>query len=480
MAIELTKADRFPHRVLAPAFLLACLLLGGSSSGGAVANGLLQLIGLGVILVVLAGRGGLVVTSAAWSVLAITGAAVAYLLVTLVPLPPSLWTMFPHREGVAHGFALLGVPAPMLGISLDRDGTIRALLSLVPPVAMFLSILAAPAAARRHAVMLLGIAAAVSVLLGVAQVATGFRSNLYLYAITSRGGAVGFFANRNHLATLCLMTLPWMAALAASARQGSSKATRVGQHVVALGMLTFLTLGAGVVQSLAGWLLLLPTLLGSWLIYQHRRNARLINRVAPILGLVLISAILLALFAPLSPTDLNRTLGETRPDQRHVMMATTAQAAWNYFPVGSGAGTFQRLYPQYEDPRQSTLAYVNHAHNDYLELVLEMGVVGLVLLAALLGWWAVQARRLWSAAAPNQPLGRAATVSLLILFAHSFVDYPVRTSAIAAVAALACGLMAAREDGQPYGASRRRGRTRGGLGGDMDRSRTIQLGVSRR
>lgn len=472
------KANDIIQRGLAPVFLLLCLLLGGSSSGGAFANALLQLAGLVVILVVI-GRGDvLALPKAAQTLLWIVVACAAYLLLTLIPIPANAWAALPHRDWVSHGFQLIGAPLPWLGVSLNPDGSLRTLLAFIPPLAMFLSTLAASAQGRRDAVIVLAGVAIISVLLGVAQIATGFQSRFYLYTITSRGGAVGFFANRNHLATLCLMTLPFMAALAAASSRGSPKAARVGQRVIAWGVLGFLTLGAGVVQSLAGWLLLPPTLLGCLLVYQHGRHARLVSRAAPVAAVVAVAAILVALFAPLSPSDLNYTFGEARPDQRRVIMATTIVAGSDYFPVGSGFGSFRRLYPQYENPRESTSTFVNHAHDDYLELFLEGGVVGLALLAAFLVWFVVQARDLWYLGTPGRrPLGRAATVSLCVLLGHSFVDYPFRTAAIAAVAAFACGLVAAAEELEPR-QSRRRGRTRDSARAGASSFRVIDLGLN--
>ena len=95
-----------------------------------------------------------------------------------------------------------------------------------------------------------------------------------------------------------------------------------------------------------------------------------------------------------------------------------------------------------------TSEYVNHAHNDYLELVLELGAAGAVLIVLFLGWWAVAATRVWTSTL-STPFGRAATIATAAILAHSIVDYPLRTGALMAVFGAAIALMAQRSRSAP-------------------------------
>src|SRR5260370_32164812 len=55
----------------------------------------------------------------------------------------------------------------------------------------------------------------------------------------------------------------------------------------------------------------------------------------------------------------------------------TIEAATAYMPLGSGMGTFVPVYATFERPEDTFgSAYVNHAHNDVLEVWLEAGVAG--------------------------------------------------------------------------------------------------------
>src|SRR5690606_26427568 len=80
--------------------------------------------------------------------------------------------------------------------------------------------------------------------------------------------------------------------------------------------------------------------------------------------------------------------------------------------------------------------YVNHAHNDFLEILFEGGVVAafpLVLYAGL-----ILEKVFWF---PENPLQRAALLSVGFLLMHSTIDYPLRTMAVAITFAFLNGIL---------------------------------------
>ena len=110
--------------------------------------------------------------------------------------------------------------------------------------------------------------------------------------------------------------------------------------------------------------------------------------------------------------------------------------------TGSGLGTFEQVYALTEDVSSVDSTYINHAHNDYLQLAVELGLPGLVLMVLFLWWWARQAIHLWRMREPP-PFSRAASIACAVLLAHSFVDFPMRTAALSTVFAMALGIMLA-------------------------------------
>jgi O-antigen ligase len=112
---------------------------------------------------------------------------------------------------------------------------------------------------------------------------------------------------------------------------------------------------------------------------------------------------------------------------------------------GSGFGTFQTLYQTVENPFAVTRFYVNHAHNDALELLIEGGIAALILLILSLAWWTSAAWRAWRPSDDADPYARAGAVMGGVLLMHSLVDFPLRTEALMAVLATSVGLLVGRE-----------------------------------
>jgi O-antigen ligase len=88
----------------------------------------------------------------------------------------------------------------------------------------------------------------------------------------------------------------------------------------------------------------------------------------------------------------------------------------------------------------------NIAHNDWAQLTLETGVVGLAAAGVFLAWLAVSGvrafRRRPDELAPlDALLRRAGFFAIGLLLLHSFVDYPLRTAADAMILALCCALL---------------------------------------
>jgi O-antigen ligase len=139
-------------------------------------------------------------------------------------------------------------------------------------------------------------------------------------------------------------------------------------------------------------------------------------------------------------------------DTRLIFARTTWEAAWTLMPFGSGLGSFVPVYQFFEKPQNALSdVYANRAHNDILEMWLETGVVGLVMMALFAAWlifsfWKVW--RPWVAQATEREISpldlllmRAASLVIVLLVAHSLVDYPLRTTALSVLFALSCGLL---------------------------------------
>ena len=423
-----------------PVFVAAAIVLGGASSAGVIPNLLLQLLAIGLIWYVGIAVKPRVFEPAEKRLLILGALLVVVVLLQLVPLPPKLWTAFAGRAPVADAFRLLGAPLPWLPMSLNPAGTVTSLLGGTIMLAAFLLTYKASDESVSRFAWAVVLIAAVSIGVGFAQLESGAQSPLYLYSNTNRGQPVGFFANSNHLATLELMAMPLLAAMAARRRADGQLEGQAGHVVVFSTLGVVLLLGLVLNGSLAGLTLLLPTLIGCFLLFRGGRSRR-IALIGFGVAVVLVGVfVLLALNSPIVAGYAATSL-DVGPTSRLSFIGHTLDAIRTYFPLGSGLGTFSTVYPAFEDPASVTGVFVNHVHNDYLELVLESGIFGIVIVLLFLAWWAWRVTAIWRDR-ESGPILRAATVVTAIVIAHSLVDYPIRTAAIAAIFTASCAIMA--------------------------------------
>lgn len=429
---------------LASGFVLACLFLGGASAAGAVANGMLQLIALLLIVVTAWTRRGTPwpgLPGGSFTPIAIVAAFLIWSLLQLIPLAASIWTTLPGRGPTAEGFRLLGIPLPAIPASLAPGKTVQSLLWLIPPAAAF--VLAAPLTSRGRRTVALAMltGAFLSMLLGAFQVLGGSGSPLRFYEITNPTAPVGFFSNKNHLATLLLCALPIAAALAGrAAAPGGHKSKAQSRKTIYAAVALFLVIGLAINRSIAGYALLLPAGFASFVIYRRAVTGGISRIALGVLAALTLAYVGVALAGPVSHETLSSKFTQS-PASRQVMTARTLQAARDYFPVGSGLGSFQQVYRTYENPAEASRAFANHAHDDYAEVALELGVPGILLVLLFILWWARRAFVAWTREFNGAALARAASVIVALVLFHSLVDYPLRTSAVAALFAVACAFL---------------------------------------
>lgn len=425
--------------VLAVCFIIVLALTGGASRGDEPAQIVVRLASVAMIAVApfLAPRAHL---AALKPLLAIYAVAVAVVAIQLVPLPPFVWTKLPGRAPFAEIAQLANMPQPWRPISLTPDFTRNSLLGLLVPGAAIAC--AAMLPPDRRVVIFLGITAVaiVSALLGIMQ-ATGQQDSLVLYRIYSRDAPVGLFANRNHQAVLICATIPITAGIArwlASHPRYSLSALMLCGAFAILALPLILIAG-----SRAGLLLLPLSIVAAYLCFRTRspsRPSRIARRY--VVGGLILAAVAVAILA-LAVTwgralSLERLISETgQPERRVVVTGTIMNMVWHYFPIGTGLGSFPEVFKIYEPFERLSPVYLNHAHNDLLELGLEWGIAGPLLALAVAWLWLNRTWVAWRSRSGTTTalLARVGSTVLLLLVLASLVDYPLRTPLLGAVAA---------------------------------------------
>jgi O-antigen ligase len=123
-----------------------------------------------------------------------------------------------------------------------------------------------------------------------------------------------------------------------------------------------------------------------------------------------------------------------------------AQDRWLF---GTGAGTFAEAFPYYKP--HTLEGFYRYAHNDYLQYLAELGVVGALLLAATVaagagrGAWTVFARSSRSGPLHTRER-RGIALALGGVAVHAGVDFPLHIPAIAMLACVWLGLLRASQE----------------------------------
>lgn len=416
--------------VFLAALMLLLLLAGGASRENVLGQAVVRAgAWMAIVGTVLFTHGPLRGNRAIWLILL---SALAIPLLQLVPLPPIWWQELPGREFILQ--APLAGPQPWRPLSLSPGATLNAAGALVVPMAVLILLGRLRDADRTRLPALLIVMAGFSLLLGLLQFSGAGIGNPFIN--DSPGEVGGPFANRNHfalfLAITCLVAPVW----ALSDRTRSSWTVPVALGISILSVLTILATGSRAGLLLGGLAAGLAVML-SWRDVRRmlRRQPRWVS-FAAVAGVVVVIALLLILSVSADRAVSIDRLFATRvgQDMRGRGLSTVTGMVATYFPFGTGVGSFDPAFRLHEPFELLKRTYFNHAHNDMLEITLDAGIIGMVVLAGALAWWAWASVGAWRRGNRLSQLGSAI---LLLVIVASVVDYPARTPLILAIMTIA-------------------------------------------
>ncbi|KQO54245.1 hypothetical protein ASF14_20130 [Sphingomonas sp. Leaf257] len=373
--------------------------------------------------------------------------------IQLVPLPPSIWSALPGRAPYLEAAAGLDGIQPWRPLSLTPDLTVNSLVSLVVPAAVLVGFVKLTADQRRWLVVAFILLCIASMAIGVAQVAGGKNSVLYTYKRTYEGTAVGLLANRNHQGALLAALFPALRVWTLFPVSDQRWARRRFWLAVAIGIVAVPVLLA--TGSRAGILLGVASLVVTLLLFAPNRAQRAGAWPSPLQARALqigIPALLVVLVLATwwfgRALSIQRLVGgapSLEDDLRFRFAPLVVHIIERTFPVGTGFGSFDPIFRQYEPDAILIDSYFNHAHNEVLEILLTAGAAGAVLLTLFVAWWVVSViRALRDTANPARRLALLGGMVTGILMAASLVDYPLRTPLLGAWFAIGCGWLCVR------------------------------------
>ena len=311
----------------------------------------------------------------------------------LLPVPMAWWAMLPGHAPFAQVLEIAADAGGWRSITVNPTATQYSWLVMIPCAAMFAAVRQLGRTwVRRLSIVFVG-AAFLEALIGVVQAGSAPGSAIMFGNPYGGAGATGTYVNKNHFVALIAMALPMLIALWAiemlpvvtrhgevlreHPRNADMKfAMRACFSMLTVGLLLALLLSrsrAGIAAGLIAFALAIVALV--W------RAATV--QVKVVLSMVVGLALFIGAYVGLTPV-----LERFAPDvfsmeyrSRMELAGSTLVAALDFLPFGSGLGTFADAFRRYQGAR--IIGFADHAHNDYAELILELGVAGIAIVALL-------------------------------------------------------------------------------------------------
>lgn len=417
--------------------IIIALLAGGGGVAYGFANLAVQLAALALLATNLPAVGAFFVRPKSIALTILCTASLALPLFQIIPLSPALWTELPDRQ-IVHQSLMISGGLGWFPFSLDSARTLVAFLGLLLPMA----IITVGASLSREALMracrtvvAIGVAGFV---LGAVQVLSSGQVGLLYPENPMPGVMFTTFANRNSagLFMVCCLILLATLPIGHPARR---------QLLMRAGVGALLTLGVFLTQSRSSMVLLIVpamlALLQAGTFGQAHKSGKSVSRKTRAKfyfgGAGLLVAALVAAVALLPASRISTSLERFHQadDARAMIWDDSLFAAKRYWPAGAGMGTFDEVFQVDESLEHLSPRTAGRAHNDYIEIAIEAGAFGLVLVAfwaALVLWLTVKARK-----SPDRQLAWGGAAILMCMALQSGLDYPLRNQAMLGLAALA-------------------------------------------
>jgi O-antigen ligase len=293
--------------------------------------------------------------------------------------------------------------------------------------------------AREKFALALTVFGALYAFFALAQELTSNGKIFWVHTARFNGSIYGSYVNHDHYAGLMEMLVPFPLVVSMGHLLRGGKRALIAFCGVLMAGTIFLSGSRGGMIAFV-----LEVVLFANLTLIRKRNPR------AALGSVAVCVLVLAFIVFLGKGQVLGRLGDLSPGIRWDITKDCLRM-FSHRPVwGWGLGTFPTVYPSFRS--FYTNLFVNEAHNDYAQLLVETGLVGF----GLMLWFVVRLYEYGLSTSRRWEFHWDGSVSLAALLGctgillHSFVDFNLQIPANAALFYVLCGLTASGSLAQPY------------------------------
>jgi O-antigen ligase len=283
-------------------------------------------------------------------------------------------------------------------------------------------------------------------LLAVFAMVQGFSSHGAIYWLvrpTESSWPYGPYVNHNHYAGLMEMLIPIPLVMSLRRNMEVSRRILLGFAAVVMGASLFLS------QSRGGMLALLIEL-GVLVVVAARRNR------AALIALGVFAIVCVGMLVSVGGGELGHRIASMQSPLDAQLSGSRITIARNSVELvkqkpllGWGLGLFPSVYPSVRS--FATDQFINEAHNDYVQLLVETGLLGFLSMIVFIVFVyrsALRGLRGWEFAQ-----GRALTLAMMIgitgIVVHSLFDFNLQIPANAAMFFFCCGIAGRQPSSSP-------------------------------
>jgi len=365
---------------------------------------------------------------------------IVLIIIQLIPFPasivrfisPNTYKIYVESHKLLEASAMAEKSSkPVYSLSLNRNATKEELYKIISYALIFFLVINNTRSQRRLRRMIFAIVifAFCLSIFGMVQKAY-WNGKIYWFRELRYGGtSFGPYVNRNHYAGFMEMAIP-LALAALVITKSINKKIILGFMASIMASTIFISLSRGGMLAFLGSMLFI-----SLAFLMHKTLKKHLSFIIVLLIGIVFFIIYLQLFSIVA----DRLLTVIDPDelsslQRFLVWKDTLRITADFPLIGSGLGTFKYIFPKY-NTHYSEVVFL-YPENDYLQLLVETGIIGLLIVLWGLLSFLITIFRI----ASKDNLFFFLMGSIIAILIHSFFDFNLHIPANAVIFSIIFGL----------------------------------------
>lgn len=198
--------------------------------------------------------------------------------------------------------------------------------------------------------------------------------------------------------------------------------------------------------------------IGLWMYRKHHKSKSLAILFS---SLILVDVLILSSWFGLEQLAKRLETTDAQQEERTFVFQNSLDILQNFWLTGSGSGSFYSIFPSYRDNK--SFYFYDFTHNDYLQLWIEYGLIGLSLfgLIVLLSFIKAIKAQKQRHTAILKGMGFAAMMAIMSLMIHAITEFNFHIPANALLFTLICAIacISAEMEHQEHESKKRRKHT---------------------